>query len=236
MPLSRRSTGRYVQNYGAPTNTLVDVATSRCLKWCASIPSGLGTIGAARAATRATETGRSLRGSYVRNCRGQNPESSTTSRRARVSNVRRPTGCRLCGEPLAQAAGSRGTGCVHGARPGLWGGRRVTGAFTRNLTASSLRCAAVVHAASPSQMGRMQRTSLGQRLPSTRKGEGTRACRPSRARSEDAATVARRDPRDLAQALLPAVQCPLVKGGPRAPASQRQGAASPGPAEGRGDR
>jgi hypothetical protein len=32
------------------------------------------------------------------------------------------------------------------------------------LTASSVRCAAVVHATSPSQMGRIQRTSLGQRL------------------------------------------------------------------------
>jgi len=102
-------------------------------------------------------------------------------------------------------------------------------------TASSLRCAAVVHATSPSQMGRMQRTSLGQRLTSTRKGEGTSACRPSRERSEDAAIVARRDPRDLATALLPEVQCPSVNGGPRAPASQSQVDASPGPAEGRCD-
>ncbi len=32
------------------------------------------------------------------------------------------------------------------------------------LTAYSVRCAAVVHAASPLQMGRIQRISLGQRL------------------------------------------------------------------------
>ena len=32
------------------------------------------------------------------------------------------------------------------------------------LTASSVRCAAVVHVASPSQMRRIQRRSLGQRL------------------------------------------------------------------------
>ena len=38
----------------------------------------------------------------------------------------------------------RGTGCVHCARPGLWGGRRGTGAFTRKPTASSVRsCVAV---------------------------------------------------------------------------------------------
>ena len=43
----------------------------------------------------------------------------------------RQTGCRLFGSPVAQAAGYRGTGCVNCARPGLWGGRRVTGAFTR---------------------------------------------------------------------------------------------------------
>jgi hypothetical protein len=46
----------------------------------------------------------------------------------------RQTGCRLCGSPLAQAGGYRGTGCVHCARPGLWGGRRGTGAFTRKQT------------------------------------------------------------------------------------------------------
>ena len=58
-------------------------------------------------------------------------------RGARVSKVMRHTGCRLCGSPLAQAAGDRGTGCVNCARPGLWGGRRVTGAFTRKATPNS---------------------------------------------------------------------------------------------------
>jgi hypothetical protein len=72
-------------------------------------------------------------------------------------------------------------------------------------TAYSVRCAAVVHAASPSQMGRMQRISLGQRLTRTRKGKGTRACRQSRERREDAKTAAWRDPRDMAKARLPEV-------------------------------
>ena len=64
--------------------------------------------------------------------------------RARVSTVMRHTGCRLCGALRAHARGDRGTGCVHCARTGLWGGRRVTGAFTRKLTAYSLRsCLAV---------------------------------------------------------------------------------------------
>jgi hypothetical protein len=51
----------------------------------------------------------------------------------------RQTGCRLFGSPLAHAGGDRGTGCVNCARPGLWGGRRVTGAFTRKATAASVR-------------------------------------------------------------------------------------------------
>src|SRR5262245_31329861 len=104
-----------------------------------------------------------------------------------------------------------------------------------HLTASNVRCAAVVHAASPSQMGRMQRSSLGQRLTCTRKGKGTRACRESRAWREDAETMARRDPRDLAKAAWPAVQCPSVKGGPLATASHRQVDSSSREADGLGD-
>jgi hypothetical protein len=103
------------------------------------------------------------------------------------------------------------------------------------LTASSVRCAAVVHATFPSQMGRMQRRAEGQRLTWPRKGEGTRACRPSRAQREDADTVARRDPRDPAKARRPAVQGPAVPGGPLATASKRQRDASPRPADGRSD-
>ena len=135
MPLSKRRPGRAVQHCGATPNTMVDVATARGSKWFASLSSVRGTPGSARAATQATYTGRSLRGAYVRRCRCRNPASSTTSSRARVSTGRRQTGCRLFGEPLAHAGGSRGTGCVHCARPGLWGGRRVTGAFTRKATA-----------------------------------------------------------------------------------------------------
>jgi hypothetical protein len=76
---------------------------------------------------------------------GETPGSPTVSMKlqriaeARVSTVMRQTGCRLFGSPLAQAGGYRGTGCVHCARPGLWGGRRGTGAFTRKPTARSLR-------------------------------------------------------------------------------------------------
>src|SRR5882672_10405484 len=72
MPLSKSRSGREVQHGGAPTNTMVYVATSRGSKWFASLPSGLGTIGAARAATRATYTGGSLRVSSVSNCRCRN--------------------------------------------------------------------------------------------------------------------------------------------------------------------
>ena len=39
---------------------------------------------------------------------------------------------------------------------------------------------------------------------------------------EDAYIVARRDPRDMAKATLPKVQCPSVKGGPLATASKSQ--------------
>src|SRR5574341_1901122 len=78
--------------------------------------------------------------------------------------------------------------------------------------------------------------SLGQRLTSTRKGEGTRAYRQSRERREDADIVARRDPRDTAKAPRPAVQSPSVNGGPLAlTASQSQGDSSPRQADGLGD-
>ena len=52
---------------------------------------------------------------------------------------------------------------------------------------------------------------------------------------EDADTVARRDPRDMAKALLPEVQCPSVDGGPLATASQRQVDSSPRQADGLSD-
>jgi hypothetical protein len=81
----------------------------------------------------------------------------------------------------------------------------------------------------------MQRRSLGQRRTSTRKGKGPRACRQSRARREEAETVARRDPRDRATAGLLKVQCPSVKGGPLAPASQRPVDSAPRQADGWGD-
>jgi hypothetical protein len=102
-------------------------------------------------------------------------------------------------------------------------------------TASSVRCAAVVYATSSSKVGRIQRRSLGQRLTSTRKGEGTRACRQSRERREDAETVARRDPRDTAKAALPEVQCRSVNGGPLATASKSQVDSSPRQADGLSD-
>ena len=62
----------------------------------------------------------------------------------------------------------------------------------------------------------------------------TSACRQSRARREDAAPVARRAPRDRAQAAWLAVQCPAVQGGPRATAAHRQGDPSPRHADGLG--
>jgi hypothetical protein len=131
MPRSKRRSGREVHHGGATTHTRVSVAPSRGSQGFSRLASGRGTRGAARAATRATSTGSRVRVASVSHGRGRNPGSCTTSRRARVSQGMRHTGCRLCGEPLAHAAGSRGTGCVHCARPGLWGGRRVTGAFTR---------------------------------------------------------------------------------------------------------
>jgi hypothetical protein len=139
MTRSTSSIGRSGRSGAALTTTMVFVAMARGWKWSASILSVRGTTGSARAATRATETGRSVRGSCVSNYRCRNPESSTTSSRARASTVMRHTGCRLCGSPGAEAAGYRGTGGVHCARPGLWGGRRVTGAFTRKATAYSVR-------------------------------------------------------------------------------------------------
>ena len=63
--------------------------------------------------------------------------------------------------------------------------------------------------------------SLGQRLPCPRKGKGTRACRYSRAWRAGAATVARRDPRAMANAAWLAVQCLSVQGEPLATASDR---------------
>src|SRR5205823_2351557 len=73
--------------------------------WPSSIPSVLCNTGEAGAATRATETGRSLSSSYIANCRSRNPGACTTSSRGWDSKVRRQTGCRLFGEPLAEAFG-----------------------------------------------------------------------------------------------------------------------------------
>src|SRR5438093_9111613 len=77
--------------------------------------------------------------------------------------------------------------------------------------------------------------SLGQRLTCTRKGKGTGACRQSRERREDAETGARRDPRDMAKAKLPKVQCQSVNGGPLATASKSQVDSSPRQADGLSD-
>jgi len=43
----------------------------------------------------------------------------------------RQSGYGLIGFWFGQKNQNRGTGCGSPARPGLWGGRRVTGAFTR---------------------------------------------------------------------------------------------------------
>jgi hypothetical protein len=52
---------------------------------------------------------------------------------------------------------------------------------------------------------------------------------------EDAYIVARRDPRDMAKAKLPKVQCQSVNGGPLAPASKSQVDSSPRQADGLND-
>ena len=53
--------------------------------------------------------------------------------------------------------------------------------------------------------------------------------------AEDAYIVARQDPRDMAKATLPEVQCPAVNGGPLATASKSQVASSHGQADGLSD-
>jgi len=53
--------------------------------------------------------------------------------------------------------------------------------------------------------------------------------------AEDADIVARQDPRDMAKARLPAVQCQAVKGGPLATASKSQVDSSPRQADGLSD-
>ena len=52
----------------------------------------------------------------------------------------RQSGCRLIGWQLGKKSLNRGTVWGKASRTGLWGGRRVTGAFTRNLTGVPLRC------------------------------------------------------------------------------------------------
>src|SRR5437868_167894 len=67
------------------------------------------------------------------------------------------------------------------------------------------------------------------------KGRGNKRMPIKPSTAEDAYVVARRDPRDMAKALLPEVQCPSVIGGPLAPASKSQVDSSPRQAEGRSD-
>ena len=136
MHLSTSSSGREVQNCGAPTTYYGRRGNFKRLEGVFEHTERAWHYLAQPAQPhRATYTGRSLRVSYARNGRGRNPESSTTSRRARVSNSYAPNGVSPVWFATAHAAGYRGTGCVHCARPGLWGGRRVTGAFTRKVTA-----------------------------------------------------------------------------------------------------
>src|SRR4029450_2925434 len=54
--------------------------------------------------------------------------------------------------------------------------------------------------------------------------------------AEDAYIVARQDPRDMAKATLPEVQCPAVNGGPLATASKSQVDSSHAQADGLSDR
>ena len=76
---------------------------------------------------------------------------------------------------------------------------------------------------------------LGSTAHLNSKGPGDKSLPIKPGTAEDAKAVARRDPRDMAKARLPAVQCHAVPGGPLATASNRQVDASPGQAEGRCD-
>ena len=49
----------------------------------------------------------------------------------------RQSGCRLIGFSFGEKNENRGTVCGKSSSPGLWGGRRVTGAFTRNSDGNS---------------------------------------------------------------------------------------------------
>ena len=64
------------------------------------------------------------------------------------------------------------------------------------------------------------------------KGRGNKSMPIKPRTAEDAYIVARRDPRDMAKATLPKVQCQSVNGGPLAPASQSQVDSSPRQADG----
>ena len=55
------------------------------------------------------------------------------------SKVMRQSGCRLIGWQLGKKSLNRGTVWGKASRTGLWGGRRVTGAFTRNWIFTPLR-------------------------------------------------------------------------------------------------
>ena len=67
------------------------------------------------------------------------------------------------------------------------------------------------------------------------KGQGNKSMPTKPGTAEDAETVARRDPRDMAKAILLEVQCPSVNGGPLATASKRQVDSSHRQADGLGD-
>ena len=82
---------------------------------------------------------------------------------------------------------STGTGepdAVKVARTVLRGGKcRKAPTYPEQATANSLWCAAVVHTASPSQMGRMQRNILGSAAYLNPKGQGDTSL-PTKPRTE----------------------------------------------------
>ena len=67
------------------------------------------------------------------------------------------------------------------------------------------------------------------------KGRGNKSMPIKPRTEEDAYIVARQDPRDMAKARLPEVQCPSVNGGPLSTASDRQVDSSYRQADGLGD-
>jgi len=88
----------------------------------------------------------------------------------------------------------------------------------------------------PSAEGEDAEASRGATAHLAPQGRGHQRLPIQPSTAADADRVARRAPRDRATAPRPAVPGPSVPGGPRAPASQRQGAASQRHAAGLGDR